>query len=180
MTDVVHHRIDGFGRFAQPEHVERTGDLDEQARRGFEVGVIPRRLDEGDDGFLDLDDVDQRLLHQHVEQAHDFGTRHFAGRRGSLGLGLGAETPDMVVERSFDDEQRAGDVEQIALVGLDFAVDNAVDRVALLAHPLARLPHAEHAEGIGNAAERLRLRRQVSRIAPRRVQVNVQRFLDPQ
>ncbi len=86
---------------------------------------------------------------------------------------------DLVVQRSVHVQQRAGDIQQQALVDLLFALDDAAQRIALLHDHAAGHAQAHHAQGIGHRAQLIDLGLQLHRIAAG-AQVQVQRILDAQ
>ena len=178
VLDVAAHAGQVGGGLRQLEHLQRTGHLAEQARHFGQFGVVPAGLDEGDEGLAGVREVGDRLAREHVQHLVGLACGEIAlpGRV----LVARAQARDLVVQSGIDVEQRTGDVEQCALVGGLAAVDDVRHRRALLVHHAARDAEAEHAERVGDAAQRLDLRRQPRQIGFGGAQVQVEGVLDPQ
>ncbi len=166
------------------EDAQRTGHFLEQARHVGQLGVVPVGFHEGDETLAGLGEVGDGLLHQHFQHHARFAAGQRAlGRGGGLGLGAGlrfAEAGDLVVQRGFDVEQCAGDVEQARLVSLALAAGDGVDGGALVLHHAARHAQAEHAERVGDAVEGFGLFAQLGGRGLRAAQVQVERVLHAQ
>jgi hypothetical protein len=172
---VAPHAGQVLGRLREFEDAERAPHFLEQARDLGQFGMVPAGLHERDERLARVAEVGDRLAHQDVQDL-----ARLAGGHVLLG-GVGqAESRDLVVEGRVHVQQRAGDVEQCALVGLAVAVDDVVHRVALLQHHVARHAQAHHAERVGDPAERLDLRLQVGDAGLPGPQVQVERVLDAQ
>ena len=178
--DEAHHRVHQLAGADQAQHAQRTGDFLQQAGDLADALVVPRRFDEGDDVLLGLLQVDCRLAHQRIEDAAHLGLGQVQPAFGrGLVLAGGAEALDVVVQRCFDVEQRAGDVEQRTFVHRAMLLDHLLDHAALLGHHAPRHAEAEHAERVADAVEHLDLRRQLAGIGAAAAQEDVERFLDP-
>ncbi len=137
--------------------------------------MIPVGLDEGDELLARRSEIDDRLLRQHLD-----GALRFDRARILLAfVGRAAQACDLIIQRRVHVEQRAGDVEQRALVGLAAAFGHVAQCVALLLHDIARHAQAHHAQGVGDVAQFGNLLLQRCGIAAR-AQVQIQRVLDPQ
>ena len=163
------------------QDAQGAGDFFDKARHVGQLGVVPVGFDEGDKTLAGLGEVGDRFLDQHFQHLPRFaaGQRAFGGGLFVRGIGL-AEAGDLVVERSFDVKQGAGDVEQGRFVGLALTAGDGVHGGALVLHHAARHAQAQHAQGVGNAVEGLGLFAQVGGRGARRAQVQVERVLDPQ
>ncbi len=165
-------------RLRQLEHLQRARDLPQQARDLDQLGVVPARLDEGDEGLAGVREIGDRLACEDVEDLAGLAGGQLALHRGVLVAG--AEAGDLVVEGGVDVQQRAGDVEQRAFVGRATALDDLLHGLALLLDHAARDAEPQHAQGVGDATERLDLRRKAVELGFARAQVQVERVLHPQ
>ncbi len=86
----------------------------------------------------------------------------------------------MIVQGSLDVEQRAGDVEQLALVHRPLSAHHLHDHVALFADHATRHPETQHAERIANPVQGFHLRLEVTGIARFGAQIQIERILDAQ
>lgn len=175
----AHDRGDECAGIGEIEHAQRAGDLFQQFGDALDPRVIPRRFDEGDDVLLGLLQVDAGLAHQRVEHAAALGLRQ-RGLAGRLFTGCLADAVDVVVERCFHVQQRAGDVEQCALVDRALAACHLLEHLALVVDHATRHAEPEHAEGVADAVERFGLGLEVARIGVLAAQVDVERLLDAQ
>ena len=165
-----------IGGQRQLDHAQRAGHFVEHARHFGEFVVVPLGLDEGDEGLAGVAEVGDRLARDHIEHL-----ARLAGEQVLFGLVVGqAQARDLIVERGVHVQQRAGHVEQGALVGGAAALGDVVHRVALLQHHGAGHAQAHHAEGVADPGERLDLRAQFAGIGLIGAQVQVERVLDPQ
>ena len=177
------HGAQVLGRVLELEDAQRTGNFLQQARHVGQLGMVPVGFDEGDEALAGLGEVGNCLLHQHFEHLAGLGAGQdgLVGRRAAGGTVVGfTEAGDLVVERGFDVEQRAGDVEQARFVRHAFAADQGMDGVALVLDHAARNAQAQHAQRVGDAVERLHLVVQRTGRGVRRAQVQVERVLDAQ
>ncbi len=172
--------IGEFGRTGRTEHAHGAADLGHQFRRTGQLVVVPRRFDEADDRVLHLGGVGRGFAHQRGKDMTRFAARK--RRRAEVARGRGlvalrAEAFDMVVQRGFDVEQRAGDVQQRLLVRLARARGDFTEDAALFAHHAARYAQGEHAQGVAHAVEHFRLQSELRGIAIGPAQEQVERFL---
>ncbi len=178
--DETHDAGHELRRIAEAEHAQRTGNFFEQTRNLFDAPVFPRRFDERDDVVLGLLDVDRGLAHQRIEDLAHFSLRKFELAFHRLALAAGTESFDVIVERGFDIQKRAGDIEQRAFVDRATIVGHLFDDRALFADDFARHAETEHAERVADAIEDFGLAREIGRIRIARAQENIERFLDAQ
>ena len=120
-----------------------------------------------------------RISASRILRTSAFGSSSSPSTDGSR-FAAGAEALDVIVERGFDVEQRAGDVEQCAFVDRAAVVGHLLDDRALFADDLARHAEAEHAERVADAVEDFGLARQIGRVRVLAAQEDVERFLDAQ
>ena len=179
---VADEAADAFGQVGRAhrrKHAQCAGDLVHQHRHAVERVVPPTRFHERDDGVLDLGGIAHRLLHQRGQDVPGLAARQ--QRSGLVGRVLvRAQAVDVVVERGFDVEQRAGHVEQGFLVGGPRSADDLGEHAALLADHPPRHAQGEHTERVADAFEHRALHAERGRIRVRLAQEQVERILDPQ
>ena len=180
VPDEATHAIGQLGRARGRHHAHGTGHLLHELRRAEQLLVLPAGFDEGDDGVLHLGGVADRLLHQRADHTQRLAARQaLHGWRGA-GVLLGAEALDVIVQRGFDIQQRAGNVEQGLLVGSPHVRHDFAEHAPLLVDDAPRHGQCQHAQGVADALQHLPLRRELRRIRTLLAQEQVQRLLHPQ
>ena len=180
VIDEAAHALCQFGRARRRQHVHGTGHFGHQRRHAHEPVVLPARLDKGDDGFLHLVGVADCFPHQRGDHAQRLGARQ-VGNGGQFLAGLGrAQAFDVVVQRSLDVQQGAGDIQQGFLVGWTQAVGQVVQYAALFADHPTRHGQRQHTQGVADPAQHVALFRQLRGVGVGLAQEQVQRLLDAQ
>ncbi len=111
--------------------------------------MVPLRGDEFDDRVFGLLQAVARFLdHQLVD------LRHVGGRQVALFAATVVSLTDHAGQGGFDVQQRTGHIHQHSVVHFTLADRQALDHIELVDYDLARLPEAQHPEGIGDLLER--------------------------
>ena len=167
----AHQVVGGLGQF---QHPQCAGDFRQQARDLGQLGVVPVGLDEGHEAFARRGEIVDGFLRQRLDRALRLGAGHFLDRRAGF-----TQAGDLVVQRSVDIEQGAGDIQQRTFVSGTFAAYHLAQRIALLHDYPTGHAQTEHAQGIGHVAQfvDLDLQRRDFRAG---TQVQIQRVLDTQ
>ncbi len=171
------HAVEILRGLRQFEDVQRAGDVAQEFRHRQQFGMAPTGFDERIESLTRGREVGDRFAYEHIEHLAGFGTGEIVFGIGAIAAG---QTRDLIVERSIDVQQRAGNIEQCGFVGFAFVVDDLLHRIALLLHERTRQAEAEHAERVGNALQRFRLRLQCSRIVLVGAQIEIKRVLHAQ
>ena len=174
------HRGEVLRRQLHVEDAQRAGHFLQQARHVLQLGVVPVGFDEGHEALLGLLEVAVGFLHHGFEHALGLGLRQHGAARNRHLLRGRAQVLHLVVQRGFDVEQRAGDVEQRRFGGRALAAGDAVQRLALVLHHAARDAKTQHAEGVAHPVQHVGLRLQPGGVGAGVAQMQVQRVLDPQ
>ncbi len=173
LADVVVGRLDlGRGPF-QRNHRQAATDLGQQQGHRLQVNMVPLGGDELDDGVLGLLQAVARLAHHHPMQLIDVG----GGQPALLGIADLVAT-DHAGQGGFDIEQRPGDIHEGGVAGLAHAFGQFGHGFVLFQHHLARLPEAQHRQGIGDLLERRQEAAQAGRLLAIAAHEKVQAVLD--
>ena len=169
-------RLEVTRRLRQVEDAHRTRHFRQQARDRIQHRMVPVGLDEGDEGVADFGEIRRGLARQR--------THHLAGFLRQLVVGLdrvaAAEPAELVVQRMFDVDQRAGDFHQVAIAGFAAAIGEPLHHLALFLDDAPGAFQSQHAQRLADAIQRLGLWQQVGEVAATRAQVQVECVLDPQ
>ncbi len=133
----------------QGNHRQTAANLSEQVRHPGQMLVVPLRGNEFDDRVLGLLQPVTRFANDQLMNLRNIGGRQVA-RFAALLRGAA----DHAGQRSFDIEQRPGDIHQHGVVGRLLPLRYRLDEDDLIENDLARLGETEHCQGIGDLLER--------------------------
>ena len=173
---VTPQRFQVTGRFRQLQHAHCAADFAQQPRHALQRRMVPVGFDEGDEGVAHAGEIGGGFAREH---AHDLA--RFLREQVVAGIGIAlAQARDLVVQRVVDVDQRAGHFQQTGFArGPGAAGDVLQHRALFLDHALGRL-QADHAQGVADPVQRIRLLLQLGRVVEAGAQVQVERVLDPQ
>ena len=162
------------GRCRKIKHAQHADHLVEQARNLLQLGRIPAGLDVAHECGARLSEVADRLAHDEDQALARTRARHVAG----IGI-REPETRHLVFEGSFDEQQRAGDIEQCVLVGAAAAFDDLAHGVALGDDDATGDVESHHSKRVADLGQRLHLWTQLGDVRAVCTQVQVKHVLDP-
>ena len=165
---------------AQLEDAQGAGHLIEQARYIAQLCTVPIGFNERHKRLSGLREVGNRLLDHGIQQQLGFVARQRTIVAGAHVHRHLAQARNLIVERCFDVQQGAGDIEQGSFVGRAIAANHFGDGLTLLLYHTSRHAQTQHAQGVGNTIKHVRLRVQRRYRVTGRAHVQVKHVLDAQ